>query len=69
MGNRTGTLTFVRCLGIGRRSESKFFNFSNSLQHVLSCLTDSTFGFPIHKHRRLDSLNVEPVKQSQLSRS
>jgi len=73
MGNRTRTLTCVRWLGAGLPSESQFFNFGRSLQEAVSCLTDSKFGFPFRKHRRLGLLNVglssTRLSQSKFSRS
>lgn len=45
MGNRPRTLTFVRWLSAGLRSESQFFNLCVSLQQAASRLTGSNFGF------------------------
>jgi hypothetical protein len=57
---RTGTLTFVRSRGCPNRSESRSFNFCDSLQQAVSCLTGSNSGFlPRKEHRLMEGRLVE----------
>ncbi len=42
---RTGTLTFAHGRGNGPRSESQFFNFTNSARQVVAALMGTDVGF------------------------
>lgn len=56
---RTGTLTFARGRGNGPRSESQFFNFSNSVRQAVAGLTGTNFGFSPRDDHHLHQKGIQ----------